>query len=261
MIDGIIKQEYEKLKTQRTEIKHALKKMPRGSLECRAHAGKYVEWYHIHNNSEKYIRRRDVAYAEALAQKKYLKLKMNEIEQEIAAIELYMRKHDAIEAASEKYLKNDAYRVLVEPMLNKSSAAAHAWANEPYERNPYTSLPLVYVSAAGTFHASKAEADIASALYRHGIAFRVEAPFRLYNGRIVYPDFQIIHPVTGEIYIWEHMGMLSDMKYRDRALYKIHDYGMSGYLLNEKLIITTESSAHFFSIQEVEEIIQKTFLS
>ncbi len=81
----------------------------------------------------------------------------------------------------------------------------------------------------------------------------------LHNGRVVWPDFTILHPVTEEIFIWEHMGLMDEEEYRNRNLQKIVEYGKSGFLINNKLIVTMESRSLHIDAEEINAIVKRVF--
>ena len=71
---------------------------------------------------------------------------------------------------------------------------------------------------------SKSEVIIANALSEAGVEFAYEKEFRGHDGSVRLPDFRIDDAATGETYIWEHLGMLSNPQYaraweRKRAWY------------------------------------------
>ena len=63
---------------------------------------------------------------------------------------------------------------------------------------------------------SKSEAIIDMILYKNGIPFRYEEKIVL-GDVILYPDFVIRHPKTGDFYYWEHFGMMDDEDYINKA--------------------------------------------
>ena len=76
----------------------------------------------------------------------------------------------------------------------------------------------------------------------------------------VHPDFTIMHPKTGEIYYWEHFGLIDDLKYNKNAMSKLHAYTMNGILPGNQLITTYETKREPLSFEKVERIIEEYFL-
>ena len=72
---------------------------------------------------------------------------------------------------------------------------------------------LIHRTANGTLVRSKSEVIIADALSAAGVEFAYEKEFRGHDGSLRLPDFTIEDAATGETYIWEHLGMLSNPQY------------------------------------------------
>lgn len=70
---------------------------------------------------------------------------------------------------------------------------------------------------------SKSELVIADKLFHRKVEFAYEQELQLDDG-IVYPDFTISNPATGETYYWEHLGMLGDPVYAGRWEKKLARY-------------------------------------
>lgn len=73
---------------------------------------------------------------------------------------------------------------------------------------------LIHRSANGTLVRSKSEVIIADALTGAGVGFDYELPFSGHDGTIRLPDFTIEDAATGNLFIWEHLGLLSNPGYR-----------------------------------------------
>ena len=83
---------------------------------------------------------------------------------------------------------------------------------------------LIHRTSNGTLVRSKSEVIIADALSVAGVEFAYEKEFPGHDGSLRFPDFTIEDAATGETYIWEHLGMLSNPQYahawaRKRAWY------------------------------------------
>ena len=105
---------------------------------------------------------------------------------------------------------------------------------------------------------SKSEAHIAWALYNHHIPYRYECDLQT-EATTYYPDFTIRHPKTGELYIWEHFGMMDNPTYYQTAFGKMETYNKLGYVLSVNFIATFETSSHPLDFELVEAIIQHYF--
>ena len=100
---------------------------------------------------------------------------------------------------------------------------------------------------------SKSEVIIANMLFDRDIPFAYEVPLRAPDGTTMLPDFTINW--RGEVWYWEHEGMLHKEEYRNRqevkhAWYKRHGFG-------PRLIITKEGSG--FDSSAVNTVISEKF--
>ena len=95
-------------------------------------------------------------------------------------------------------------------------------------------------------------------LYINKIPFRYECALQL-GEMTLYPDFTVKHPVTGEVYYWEHFGMMDEPNYCKKACSKLQLYSSHGILPTVNLIMTFESKKHPLSSDMIEEIIEYYF--
>lgn len=77
----------------------------------------------------------------------------------------------------------------------------------------YLEAHLIHRTTDGTLVRSKSEVIVANELSAAGVEFAYERRFRGHDNTFRYPDFTIEDAATGETYIWEHLGMLSDPRY------------------------------------------------
>ena len=107
---------------------------------------------------------------------------------------------------------------------------------------------LIHRTVRGEAMRSKSEVIIANLLHFSDIEYRYEEPLER-DGSIKYPDFTIEDYDTGELIYWEHLGMLTDVTYRQRWLEKKEWYRKHGILSHAAgggpmgTLVTTEDSA------------------
>lgn len=65
----------------------------------------------------------------------------------------------------------------------------------------------------------------------------------------------ILNKRTREIIIWEHRGMMDDIRYARDAVIKIKEYEKNNYVLGRNLIITEETSTSPLSTTEIQRMI------
>ena len=99
------------------------------------------------------------------------------------------------------------------------------------------------------------EYNIANALYRHGIPYKYEYPYRAVNGVVLHPDFYVKNKNTGYEYFWEHFGMMDKPDYvMNSMMYKIRLYAEDNLFPGNGLITTFSGG----KVELDEEIIEKT---
>jgi hypothetical protein len=132
--------------------------------------------------------------------------------------------------------------------------------------NKFYEFNLIHQTKNGEFVRSKSEVIIADNLADAGIEYFYEKPLEI--GTVTkYPDFTIIDQDTGQVFYWEHCGMLSDLGYRERWEKKLAWYRANGiYPIEEKkdgeaqLIVTEDSLAGGISSKEIQEKIRSIFI-
>lgn len=85
----------------------------------------------------------------------------------------------------------------------------------------------VYRTDSGDMVRSKQERFVANLLTSEGISFEYEKKLSSWDGSSRYPDFTLF--INGELYYWEHWGMVDDYSYRQYIARKIRWYREHGY--------------------------------
>ena len=251
-------EERRRLEEQIKSIDLELKKLPSKSIFCTRN-GKHFKWYETDGKTSKYIPKSKRIYAEKLAGKKYLSLLREDLQQEISAIDFYLRHHNPVGKKAEQLLtSNPAYAELLAPYFKPISQELHEWMNSPYEHNVLHPEKLVYKTSAGVCVRSKSEALIVMILYLKKIPFRYEALLQL-GDTSYYPDFTIKHPETGEIYYWEHFGMMDIPEYARSAFSKMQIYANYGIISGINFITTFETREHPLELEMLERIVDYYF--
>lgn len=116
---------------------------------------------------------------------------------------------------------------------------------------------LIHRTARGELVRSKSEVIIANALYYHNLDYVYE-PELMLEGKIYRPDFKIEEADTGDVWYWEHCGMMDDPKYKKRWENKKTFYKKNGIEEGKNLIVTYDEDGSLNS-QKLEEIIKEIF--
>ena len=80
------------------------------------------------------------------------------------------------------------------------------------------------------------------------------------DGIMIYPDFTIRHPKTGETFYWEHFSLMDNPTYSKNACSKLQHYISSGIIPSIQLITTYETKDNPLSAEKVEKIVEEYFL-
>ncbi len=75
-----------------------------------------------------------------------------------------------------------------------------------------------------------------------------------------YPDFTIMHPKTGLIYYWEHLGLLDKESYLKENANKLQRFIKNGIIPTQQLIITCETRDHPLDLDYLDNLIHFYFL-
>ena len=249
--------EQQRIQKEKERIQKQIFKLPVGNIFCFQN-GSSVKWYKKDGKQRQYLPKSKRKYAEQLAVKKYLLLRMKELIQEERAVISYLSHHR--ESASEQMLKpGDPYAELLAPYFQPESSDLQSWMESPYEQNKKYPEQKIYGTSAGIHVRSKSESMIVYLLHDYKIPFRYESELEL--GQVtVYPDFTIRHPKTGKLFLWEHLGLMGDPTYRRNALSKLQLYMEHGWVPSVNLILTYETKEYPLDMAYVEGLIKDYFV-
>ena len=232
--------------------------MPPGKLIC-SQNGNRVKWYVSDGHTKTYIPKRNRYFAEQLAKKKYLTLALEDLTHEQRALDFYLSHHSKHTGKTEHLLTNiQGYQELLAPYFQTQSQQISQWQNSPYESNPKYLEQLIHKTATGIMVRSKSEAMISLHLSAMKIPFRYECALQL-GETTLYPDFTILHPETGEIFYWEHFGMMDESYYYQKTFPKLQLYASYGIIPSINLITTYETKKHPLSSEVIAKTIEHYF--
>ncbi len=243
-------------KQQLTQLLHKYKSevntLPEGTLVIYQNGAK---WYLQEKDKSgkfkrTYISKSKTEYASQLAKKALLNNFIRDIENEISAINAYLRVRK--QCKLDKILNADS------PYLSLLSDQYQWLSDQDYESNPNHPEALIIKAPKGQFVRSKSEAIIAYALFDHQLTYTYERALLL-GDYTIYPDFTIQHPVTSKLYIWEHFGLADQAKYQNTMCNKIRSYINAGYVPGDNLILTYETADYPLDISYVQGLIDLHF--
>lgn len=116
----------------------------------------------------------------------------------------------------------------------------------------------------GTLVRSRIEAIIYDHLVSAGLLVIYEFPIFV-EDHIIYPDFLILHPLTGKLYILEHLGYwYHDAKgtgYRSNFCIKTVELASLGFVLGKNILTTFEDGGGTIDTEKIDKIIQREFFT
>lgn len=240
-----------RLEKKIAQVEKSLEQAPEGTLVYHKSRGKYRYYEQVVKDKKKnrtYLN--DEQQIVALFRKKLHKAWLKDYKAELSAVEAYLKKSSGM-SATKKILSNEA---LVTILLE----AYAEWQHADYERNTAFPEGLIYQGADGRMVRSKSEGDMDWGLKDGKLPNRYE-PKLVLGGRKIYPDFQIIHPMTKRIILWEHFGKMDDPEYEARTYEKIKLYREHGYFPGDNLIMTFEDKKHPLTNVKIQRKIEEYF--
>ena len=176
--------------------------MPQGKLICCGDS-----FYQSDGHKKSYIKKKDKPLAEKLAIKKYLSALLEDLEKEKSATDMYLRHCLKNRKVDEIFSSSNLLQNLLSSYFSPLSKELDDWMKSPYLTNTKHPEHLTVKVGPNEFVRSKSEAMIAQLLKQNQIPYRYECQLIL-DDMEIYPDFTIRHPRTGEVFIWEHFGLL-----------------------------------------------------
>ena len=251
--------EKKRLEQQIDEVRRKLSALPDGNLFCSKNGGHY-KWYVNDGKRQSYIPKRERDFAEQLAMRKYLTYRMKDLLNAKNAVDFYLNHYrESLGQAEQMLMPESGYYELLSPYFQPLDRELMEWAAVPYEHNTGFPESLQIRASSGKMVRSKSEAMIDMILHMNRIPFRYECALEL-GGNIIYPDFTIRHPETGEFYYWEHFGMMDDWDYQLKTGNKLRLYITNGIVPTVQLITTYETLDRPLGPDVIEKIVKEYFL-
>ncbi|MBR3403612.1 MAG: hypothetical protein IKG67_15380 [Parasporobacterium sp.] len=228
-----------RLQSMIADTKKRLAQLPEGTFFS-VRNGNSTKWFTCRNGVKNLIRKADRSLAQLLASRTFYQYLLQQLEEELDAVKAYLRNAGNLNIT--EYLNNhEEIRRLISDRPSVAEDVRH-WMSTPYEKNPMPYKGTLYPTMKGDLVKSLAEQAIANALFLANIPYRYECRISFRDGKVVfYPDFMIMHPETGEIYLWEHFGMSELTYYCRKNADKMYVYFENGFIPGKNLICTAET--------------------
>lgn len=118
---------------------------------------------------------------------------------------------------------------------------------------------LIHHTIEGEMVRSKSEVIIANCLHYNELEYEYEPVLELEPGKPLRPDFKITDGDTGEVWYWEHCGMMNDSKYAKRWEDKKKFYDKHGIKEEKNLIVTYDDENGGLDSSYIDNLIKDTF--
>ena len=249
------KEQHVSLRNRKGWIEGELKKAPAGRIAIQKRGYSY-RWYVYKDQQRQYLPKKSKQEAEDLAYKLYLETELDDIKQKLFALESFLKLYGARSGRAEALLEeNPSIRELISPRLLALPDDLERWANEKYEKSTEHPEHLKFPTVRGELVRSKSEALISYVLVQNHIPYRYECALPV-DGETFHPDFTILRPFDRKIILWEHLGLLDDIKYINRTTHKLNKYMKNGWIPGKNLILTSETDLLPLDIRQVEELVK-----
>lgn len=233
-----------------------------GSLRISVN-GKRIRYYHHwdgYEEKERYIPKKNIDLAKAVAQKNYYKKMNSLIQSRLKEIRRLLMDFDEweIDHAYDKLLPSR--KELITPIEKTIQQRYEEWLAYEYQGKEFREgIPLI-LTEKGERVRSKSEKIIADYLYRNEIEYKYEKPLLLKGFGTIYPDFTFFSKITGREIYWEHNGRMDDEDYARKAVNKLDVYESNGIYIGERLIVTFETTEKILGTKEIERIVHRFLL-
>lgn len=240
------------------EKEKALLSAPKGLLRVNCQ-GSRIQYYRRENSSDAngvYLREKDRELVRMLAQKDYDQKVLRAVEKELGAVERCLAGYP-VTGAEEVYEKLHRERKkLVVPVWEPREQFVQKWEAVVYKGKGFGEDAPEFYTAKNERVRSKSEWIIADLLNREGVPYRYEYPLHLKGMGVVHPDFMVLNVKKRKEFYWEHLGMMDDSVYAERALKKIAMYEQNGIYPGDGLILTYETRINPLNQKMVAKLIE-----
>lgn len=260
-VETILKKEMNELQKVMKSAEKRLKRTPKGYLRISKKKNR-VEYYLRNDDTSsngRYLKKSEKGIAKAIAQRDYDTSLLKNAKERIKVIEVFLDKYKKT-SLKEMYQKTNPYRrELINVVTVSDEEFVKQWQLVKYEGKEFIENEQVITTEKGERVRSKSEKIIADKLYFMGIPYRYEYPLLLSGNITIYPDFTILRlPMREEVYL-EHFGMMDNVDYVNKALYKINTYEKNGIYLGTKLFITHETSKRPLNSKNLDGMLRELF--
>ena len=198
--------------------------------------------------------------AKTIAQRDYDAIILKKATKRLKLIESFLKEYEKTDLY-EVFQKINSYRrELINPCIISDEEFIKHWQEEKYVRKEVEDTGHEIIAERGEVVRSKSEKIIADKLLKLGIPYRYECPIHFPGNITVYPDFTILKMPERENVYLEHLGMMDDMNYVNKFVFKLNTYEKNGIYLGVNLFFTYETSKKPLNIRALDEMLKKLWV-
>ena len=237
-----IRDVYEQMQSLKSDLSEEMLSLPEGRI-CFNTAGNGKRYYYerlAKKGNRKKERRisvsNDPERLGGLVRKDYIEKALPRIEEDLNRIGKLIEGYHAVDELSlmSAFIRDNPD---LEKYVYRPGNSFDDWSSNYEKADGLYEDNLKATSAEGTKMRSMGEIAIASRLNHFNIPYRYEAVIGIPEMPYV-PDFTIRRPGDGQIFYWEHLGMVSDEEYMKRNSVKFDRYAEYGIVPWRNLIVT-----------------------
>lgn len=262
VLQETIKDRMQVLENIVTDKTKEIKKAPKGLVNI-AKTDKRVRYYYKKSSSSKkrkYLKQEEHTLIAQLCQKDYDERVVKAAKKELQILKQMYEAYPAVKAEDVYEKLHRDRKVHVMPIVLSDEEFVADWEAVEYQGNTYMFGNSDYYTERGERVRSKTEILIANALNRNNIPYRYEYPLYLSGYNTVYPDFTVLNVKKRKEYYWEHLGMMDEPSYVEKALNKLRMYERNNIYPGDNLILTHETAANPIDSRSIEQMIQHYLL-
>ena len=258
MLVDELRKRADSLKDYIEKCKWFLKKAPEGTLKTVA-TGNSVKYYIRTSKTDtngKYLSpKTELRQITLLARKDYYERVLKSAKEELAKVEALLEYEQTEPLASVYTNLKPARQKLIRPFEEPMADRIRRWESVKPDVKPPKEGSYIISTKRGEYVRSKAEYNIANALFANNIPYKYEPSYMSKDGTYSRPDFQVMNSTTGEILYWEHFGMLDKPHYVNDMIDKLGGYEESELYPGKGLIVTFDDGSHPLTKEHIMQII------
>ena len=258
------------LRDLKQNLETSIQNAPLGNLKiinCRG-----VEQYYLDSAETrtsypngKYLRKSDFELAGKLAQRNYDEKLLSEVEKQLKNIQNIIKKYEKQEIVQVEELysvydrMSPSRKKMVDARIISDKEYVNQWSAKIYSGKDFAEGQAEIYTEKKERVRSKSEKIIADMLYHKNIPYKYECPINLKGLEMIYPDFTCLRLADRKTILWEHLGMMTDPIYCQKAMKKIDIYAKNGFIQGRDIRYTFESEKYSLNTMSVENLINQMF--